>query len=171
MAGHGRVGWHHPRHDGDEPSGARQTSWGPLLWNRPWLIAAGAALGAAAAAVVPTSASAAEVSPAGHRHRDRFETRIQVAPGVHVSVADLDGGRRGTIVLIPGWPLSSTMLENTTLFLADQGYRAVALDLRGFGKSDGDRPMESGKVKSAAVAARDSRGALVAVGVTLGFAG
>ncbi|KAF2417316.1 glycosyltransferase family 39 protein [Microbacterium sp. B35-30] len=37
------------RHDGDEPSGARQTSWGPLLWNRPWLIAAGAALGAATA--------------------------------------------------------------------------------------------------------------------------
>ena len=67
--------------------------------------------------------------PLGHRHR--FTTRVQVAPGVHVAVTDLDGGRKGTVVLVPGWPLASTMLENTTLFLADRGYRAVALDLRG----------------------------------------
>jgi non-heme chloroperoxidase len=97
----------------------------------------GAALGVAAAAVTPTSASAApaaQVSQAGRRHR--FTTRVEVAPGVHVHVADLDGGRKGTVVLVPGWPLSSIMLENTTLFLADHGFRAVALDLRGFGESD-----------------------------------
>lgn len=94
----------------------------------------GAALGVAAAAVVPTTASAAEESSSRSRHR--FTTRVQVAPNVHVHVADLDGGTKGTIVLVPGWPLSSIMLENTTLFLADQGYRAVALDLRGFGESD-----------------------------------
>lgn len=105
------------------------------LASRRSLIAggAGAALAAGAAAVAPSPA-AADVSSGGH-HRG-FETRIEVAPGVHVNVADLDGGRKGTLVLIPGWPLSSTMLENTTLFLADRGYRAVALDLRGFGKSD-----------------------------------
>jgi non-heme chloroperoxidase len=103
--------------------------------SRRALLAAGtgAAL-AAAAAVTTTTPAAAEVSSAGHH--SGFETRIKVAPGVYVNVADLNGGRKGTIVLIPGWPLSSTMLENTTLFLADQGYRAVALDLRGFGKSD-----------------------------------
>jgi dolichyl-phosphate-mannose-protein mannosyltransferase len=32
------------RYDGDEPP-----SWGPLLWNRPWIVAAGAAIGAASA--------------------------------------------------------------------------------------------------------------------------
>ncbi|MEV8266006.1 phospholipid carrier-dependent glycosyltransferase [Microbacterium sp. NPDC076911] len=32
------------RFDGDEPP-----AWGPMLWNRPWIIAAGAALGAASA--------------------------------------------------------------------------------------------------------------------------
>jgi non-heme chloroperoxidase len=94
---------------------------------------AGAALAAGAAAVAPTPA-AAEVYGAGHHHG--YQTRIKVAPGVHVNVADFDGGRKGDIVLVPGWPLSSTMLENTTLFLADQGHRAVALDLRGFGQSD-----------------------------------
>lgn len=32
------------RHEGDVPP-----SWGPVLWNRPWIVAAGAALGAASA--------------------------------------------------------------------------------------------------------------------------
>lgn len=86
-----------------------------------------------ASALVPGTA-AAETTSTGNHHG--FETRIKVAPGVYVNVADLNGGNKGTIVLIPGWPLSSIMLENTTLFLADRGYRAVAIDLRGFGKSD-----------------------------------
>lgn len=94
---------------------------------------AGAALAAGAAAIAPAPATA-EVSSPEHHHG--FETRIKVAPGVEVNVADVDGGNKGTIVLVPGWPLSSIMLENTTLFLADRGFRAVALDLRGFGKSD-----------------------------------
>jgi non-heme chloroperoxidase len=117
-------------HQAQEDGGVRRR-----LASRRSLLAggAGAALAAGAAAVVPSPA-AGEVSSARHHHG--FETRIEVAPGVQVNVADLDGGGRGTIVLIPGWPLNSTMLENTTLFLADQGYRAVALDLRGFGKSD-----------------------------------
>ena len=36
----------------------------------------------------------------------------------------------------PGWPLASTTFEYTYLFLADRGYRAIGLDLRGFGRSD-----------------------------------
>ena len=103
------------------------------LPSRRSLVAGGAGLAAGAAVMAPSPA-AAGTSPAGHH--EGFETRIQVAPGVRVNVADLDGGRRGTVVLVPGWPLNSTMLENTTLFLADRGFRAVALDLRGFGKSD-----------------------------------
>lgn len=95
---------------------------------------AGAALAAGAAVAVPGTAEAADGASAGHHHA--FETRIRVAAGVHVNVADVDGGRRGTVVLVPGWPLASTTYEYTSLFLADHGYRAVALDLRGFGKSD-----------------------------------
>ena len=94
----------------------------------------GAALGAAAAATLPGPAAAAQGSSSGRHHH--LETRIPVAPGVHVNVADVDGGRKGTVVLVPGWPLASTTWEYTTLFLADRGYRAVALDLRGFGRSD-----------------------------------
>lgn len=94
----------------------------------------GAAVTAAAAVAIPSPAAAETATTAGRsRHRGG---RIEVAPGVRVNVADFDGGGKGTVVLVPGWPLSSTALEYTCLFLADHGYRAVALDLRGFGKSD-----------------------------------
>ncbi|MET0695393.1 MAG: alpha/beta hydrolase [Propionibacteriaceae bacterium] len=119
-----------PRQDVDEVqrSGLGATSRRALL-----AAGTGAALAAAAAATTATPA-AAELSASGqHSH---FSTRIPVAPGVGVNVSDLNGGRRGTVLLVPGWPLSSKTLEYTSLFLADHGYRAIALDQRGFGESD-----------------------------------
>ncbi|RYF65863.1 MAG: alpha/beta hydrolase, partial [Cytophagaceae bacterium] len=40
-----------------------------------------------------------------------------------------------TIVFIHGWPLSHEMWENQVAYFADRGYRCVAYDRRGFGKS------------------------------------
>ncbi|MEZ0541551.1 alpha/beta fold hydrolase [Fibrella arboris] len=40
-----------------------------------------------------------------------------------------------TIVFIHGWPLSHEMWENQIAYFADRGYRCVAYDRRGFGKS------------------------------------
>lgn len=117
------------------PEVATATGWRPRLASRRMLLAggAGAALAAASTALVTTPAAAAEVYSGGHHQTG---TRIEVAPGVHVNIADLDGGRRGTVVFVPGWPLASTTLEYTYLYLADRGYRAIGLDLRGFGLSD-----------------------------------
>ncbi|MEV4348241.1 alpha/beta hydrolase [Actinoplanes sp. NPDC049596] len=105
---------------------------GPRRTSRRAVLAAGtgAALAAAAATGATAGASPAVAVPRGGG------TRIPVAPGVEVNVADLNGGRRGTVVFVPGWPLASTALEYNQLFLADHGYRAIALDLRGFGLSD-----------------------------------
>jgi non-heme chloroperoxidase len=52
---------------------------------------------------------------------------------VHV-VASADPGR--PVVLIHGWPLSSESWSEQTAALKDRGYRVVAYDRRGFGKSD-----------------------------------
>jgi non-heme chloroperoxidase len=101
--------------------------------SRRAVLAAGTGAALTAAAVVGTGTSAAAAPHAGG---SRGGTRIPVAPGVEVNVADLDGGRRGTVLFVPGWPLASTTLENTLLFLADHGYRAIGLDQRGFGLSD-----------------------------------
>ena len=40
-----------------------------------------------------------------------------------------------TLLFIHGWPLSHEMWENQTVYFAEQGYRCVSYDRRGFGKS------------------------------------
>jgi pimeloyl-ACP methyl ester carboxylesterase len=47
-----------------------------------------------------------------------------------------DWGRGAPIVLIHGWPLNADMWEYQAPFLAANGYRVVAYDRRGFGRSD-----------------------------------
>ncbi len=88
---------------------------------------------AGASAMVPRASAAETTEQHGTRH---LATWIKVDDGVRVFVQDSNGGRRGTIVFVPGWPLSSQTLEQQLLFFADHGYRAIGLDLRGFGKSD-----------------------------------
>jgi len=111
----------------DDTMGRRGTS-------RRAVLAGGAGAALTAAAVLGAGTSPASAAPP--TGGSRAGTRIPVAPGVEVNITDLDGGRRGTVLFIPGWPLASTTLENTLLFLADHGYRAIALDQRGFGLSD-----------------------------------
>jgi pimeloyl-ACP methyl ester carboxylesterase len=47
-----------------------------------------------------------------------------------------DWGRGRPIVLIHGWPLSSDTFDDAALALADKGFRVIAPDRRGFGRSD-----------------------------------
>jgi non-heme chloroperoxidase len=109
--------------DHERPRGASRRS----------LLAAGTGAAVTAAAVV---AGAEAPAAATTRRAGKLVTRIPVAPGVEVAISDQNGGRRGTVVFVPGWPLASTTFEYTYLFLADRGYRAIGLDLRGFGNSD-----------------------------------
>ncbi len=120
----------------DDRRSSRESSGTP----RRSMLAAGAgialgaaALGAAGPAAADTS-NTAEKLTAARPHTGG--TRIPVAPGVSVNISDQDGGRRGTVVFVPGWPLASTTFEYTYQFLADHGYRAIGIDQRGFGLSD-----------------------------------
>ncbi|MGL5839815.1 MAG: alpha/beta fold hydrolase [Sphingorhabdus sp.] len=47
-----------------------------------------------------------------------------------------DWGKGDPVVLIHGWPLSSDSWDNVSLALVEAGYRVVAYDRRGFGRSD-----------------------------------
>lgn len=58
---------------------------------------------------------------------------IEVAPDVKLHV--LDWGTGHPIVLGHGWPLSHEMFEYQTTELPKRGFRCVAFDRRGFGKS------------------------------------
>jgi pimeloyl-ACP methyl ester carboxylesterase len=46
-----------------------------------------------------------------------------------------DWGAGKPVVLIHGWPLNSDMWEYQSVFLASQGFRVIAYDRRGFGRS------------------------------------
>jgi non-heme chloroperoxidase len=59
--------------------------------------------------------------------------------GHDLSVRDLGGDGR-PVVLIHGWPLSSESWSEQAGVLSEAGYRVIAYDRRGFGRSDpGDR--------------------------------
>ncbi|MFS0723792.1 alpha/beta fold hydrolase [Paenibacillus sp. 1P07SE] len=59
---------------------------------------------------------------------------IEIEPHVQLYVEDIGSGP--AILFIHGWPLNHKMFEYQLTSLAREGYRCIALDLRGFGNSD-----------------------------------
>ena len=56
--------------------------------------------------------------------------------GTKIAVYDYHPQGRETVFLVHGWPLSHKMYEYQIELLLRYGYRVVAVDLRGFGRSD-----------------------------------
>lgn len=61
-------------------------------------------------------------------------TSIKTRDSVHLFTKDWGSGR--PVVLIHGWPLSSDTWDDVGIALAENGFRAIAYDRRGFGRSD-----------------------------------
>jgi pimeloyl-ACP methyl ester carboxylesterase len=61
---------------------------------------------------------------------------IEAQDGTEIYVKDWghEGGR--PVILIHGWPLSADSWDDVAVALADAGYRVIAYDRRGFGRSD-----------------------------------
>ena len=55
--------------------------------------------------------------------------------GHPVNIFYEDWGQGAPVVLIHGWPLDHTMWEHQAMALAQAGYRVIAYDRRGFGRS------------------------------------
>lgn len=58
---------------------------------------------------------------------------VKTRDGADIYVKDWGSGR--PVVLLHGWPLSSDMWDPQMMALADAGFRAIAYDRRGFGRS------------------------------------
>jgi pimeloyl-ACP methyl ester carboxylesterase len=61
---------------------------------------------------------------------------IPVEDNISIHVEDTSGNGNGKpIIFVHGWPLNHKIFEYQFMFLKNQGYRCIGLDLRGFGMS------------------------------------
>src|ERR1700710_894863 len=60
-------------------------------------------------------------------------SHIATQDGTRLYYKDWGAGR--PVILIHGWPLSSDSWDDQAMAIADAGYRAIAYDRRGFGRS------------------------------------
>lgn len=107
-------------------------------------VAAGAAIGAAVGGPVGAVVGATLGSVAGALGGAAASTLANAedagsaapsADAVHLHIED-SGGSGRAVVLIHGWPLSAKAWEPQVSVLRAAGYRVVAYDRRGFGRSD-----------------------------------
>ena len=94
------------------------------------LLAAAAQLASSAYAATPSTPAAAPVDALA-----RTASTITTADGVQLYYKDW-GPKNGPVVTFShGWPLNADSWESQMLFLASKGYRVVAHDRRGHGRS------------------------------------
>ena len=92
-------------------------------------------LAATVLAVATQAGLTAQAAPAAPVAAERTASYITTADGVQLYYKDW-GPKNGPVVTFShGWPLSSDSWESQMIFLASKGYRVVAHDRRGHGRS------------------------------------
>jgi non-heme chloroperoxidase len=61
---------------------------------------------------------------------------IEAQDGTEIYVKDWGHEEGRPVILIHGWPLSADSWDPVALALAEAGYRVIAYDRRGFGRSE-----------------------------------
>ena len=93
----------------------------------------------AASIGMPTAAIAADKRPsgkqtaAGHAHGKPTANMITTKDGTQIYYKDWGSGR--PVVFSHGWPLTADAWEGQMVYLAERGFRAIAHDRRGHGRS------------------------------------
>jgi len=101
------------------------------------LLQNGAAI--AASLALPMSALAADKAAAskpatpGHAHPKQAANTIMTKDGTQIYYKDWGTGR--PVVFSHGWPLTADAWEGQMVYLGERGYRAIAHDRRGHGRS------------------------------------
>lgn len=89
---------------------------------------------AAGAALPVASAQAAQGSTASGSQKGSSMSTIRTRDGTGIYYRDWGKGQ--PVLFSHGWPLTGDAWESQMLFLAGQGYRTIAHDRRGHGRSD-----------------------------------
>ncbi len=95
----------------------------------------GAVAGALGAAAAGAAVSTVDSNSAGTAPAGTIPSNTTPADAVRLHIDD-SGGTGRPVVLIHGWPLSAQAWEPQVSVLEAAGYRVVAYDRRGFGRSD-----------------------------------
>jgi len=93
------------------------------------------AIAAAGAVATPALAAGAKAAPAPVTSTQPSGSFITTKDGVQLYYKDWGPKNGQPIVFSHGWPLNSDSWESQMIFLADQGYRVIAHDRRGHGRS------------------------------------
>jgi non-heme chloroperoxidase len=111
---------------------------GSLSLNRRHLLAAAtvAAITAPAAAMAAASGDPVNAGGTSRSHHGKEHTvgTVTVKDGTRIYFKDW--GRGKPVVLSHGWPLDADAWDSQMLFLVQNGYRVIAHDRRGSGRSD-----------------------------------
>src|SRR5690349_11943632 len=98
------------------------------------LLCGGAGMAAIGTLPLQSSAQPATVSPHSSR-RSRRMNYVTTRDGVEIFYKDWGPKSAQPLVFHHGWPLSSDDWDNQLLFFLDQGFRVIASDRRGHGRS------------------------------------
>ena len=116
----------------------RTASWAAVICAAATVASAGCTGGA-------QPQSAAEASGASPASETEPTLRIIEANGIKLRIAEM--GKGPLVLLLHGFPESWYSWRHQLPALAKAGYRAVAPDLRGYGKSDKPQPRGPGKAE------------------------
>jgi non-heme chloroperoxidase len=107
------------------------------LTRRDAMIAGSAAV--IALAIAPTASAASKQKQQPKRTEDKLMDRVKVKDGTEIFFKDWGPKDAQVIMFHHGWPLSSDDWDNQMLFFISQGYRVIAHDRRGHGRSSYSR--------------------------------
>jgi non-heme chloroperoxidase len=106
----------------------------PGLSRRKLLLSGAGALGGAAMATLGASDASAANEPMPHASGKRTGNEVTTKDGTRIYFKDWGDGP--VIVFSHGWPLDADAWDAQMLFFVQHGYRVIAHDRRGHGRSD-----------------------------------